>query len=122
MSLLCAWLCASGAMLDVAQGVAWVRMFAGYAGRESVGEAARDTFDPAKPCAICKAVSKARDAACQHGPAAPVAGAEKVVMIREESGYFVGAELEREWRRAEPACPPGPPEDVPLPPPREFAG
>ncbi len=70
ISLLTAWLCASGAMLDVAQVVAWTRMFAGYARTESIAAAARETFDPGKPCAMCRAVSKARDAGCdRHAPA-----------------------------------------------------
>jgi hypothetical protein len=97
LSLLCAWLCASGAMLDVAQGVAWVRMFAGYVGTESVAAAASDTFDPAKPCALCRAVSKARDAACQNCPAAPVAGAEKMVMIVQASETLVTEAEEAIW-------------------------
>src|SRR5476651_946341 len=90
LSLLCAWLCASGAMLDVAQGVAWARMFSGYAGRESVAEAARDTFDPAKPCKLCLAVSAAREAASRHSPTVAGAGAEKLVMICQDCVYFVG--------------------------------
>jgi hypothetical protein len=121
VSLLCAWLCASGAMLDLAQGVAWARMFVGYAGRESVVAAARDTFDPAKPCAICVAVGKAR-AAGQHGTAAPAAGAEKLVMICQESGSYMGSRPDRAWSKVDAACPPGPAEDVPQPPPRAVAG
>jgi len=121
LSLLCAWLCASGAMLDVAQGVAWARMFAGYAGRESVAAAARDTFDPAKPCRLCLAVGAAREAASRHAPAVPGAGAEKLVMICQDCVYFVGAAPKPEWREAGPACQAGPAEDVPLPPPRTTA-
>ena len=87
--LLAAWLCASGAMLDVAQLVAWARMFAGYARTESVLSAARDTFDPARPCAICCAVCRAREAAGQHAPAVPPAGRDKLVLILERAAPFV---------------------------------
>jgi hypothetical protein len=118
MSLLCAWLCASGAMLDVAQGVAWVRMFAGYAGRESVAAAARDTFDPARPCAICRAVSKARDAACQHCPAAPASGSEKMVMIFQTAETFVAAADEAQWPLSARVRATVRTSDVPLPPPK----
>src|SRR5277367_3965041 len=57
ISLICAALCASGTLLDMAQVFAWTRMFAGYARNESIAAAARETFDPAKPCALCCAVS-----------------------------------------------------------------
>jgi hypothetical protein len=121
LSLLCAWLCASGAILDVAQGIAWVRMFSGYAGRESVAAAARDTFDPAKPCKLCLAVGAAREAAARHSPAVSGAGAEKLVMIRQDSVHFVGVTPNREWSEAEAACRPGPAADVPLQPPRSAS-
>jgi hypothetical protein len=122
LSLLCAWLCASGAMLDVAQGVAWARMFAGYAGTESVAAAARDTFDPARPCRLCLAVSAARETAARHAPALPGAGAEKIVMICHDAAYFLGTTSERGWREAEPAFRSCPAQDVPLPPPRAIKG
>lgn len=58
--LLFAWLCATGAVCDVAQLFAWGRMFAGYARVLSVGEALTETFDASKPCELCLAVKKAR--------------------------------------------------------------
>ena len=109
-------------MLDVAQGVAWAKMFAGYARRESVAAAARDTFDPAKPCRLCLAVGAAREAASRHAPAAAGAAAEQLVMICQDWAYAIGVTPTREWREADPACRQGPAEDVPLPPPRLVVG
>ncbi len=120
LSLLFAWFCASESLLDVAQGFAWVRMFAGYARTESVSAAARDTFDPARPCELCKVVSKAR----QAFPAAtvPSATAGKLVLFCQDSGELILNRSAQVWlpvcistgaRRVE---------DVPLPPPRGLIG
>jgi hypothetical protein len=119
ISLLTAWLCASGAMLDVAQVVAWTRMFAGYARTESIAAAARETFDPGKPCAMCRAVSRARDACGDgHAPAVPAAGMEKMVLILERAPSFA-APLERSaWPEWALAFAPVRVADVPVPPPR----
>jgi hypothetical protein len=118
LSLLCAWLCASGAMLDVAQTLAWARMFAGYARTESIAEAARETFDPAKPCGICRAVAGCRDAGERHGTPAPVAGPEKIVLIFEGAAPFVAAAVPIEWPRIAGTVGPVAGADVPVPPPR----
>ncbi len=116
LSLLSAWLCASGAMLDVAQVFAWGRMFAGYVQSESVSAAARETFDPGKPCAICRAVSRAREASV---PAPLRAGsAEKLILISEVPAEFMARAETPAWplpgaRWAEARV-----SEVPVPPPR----
>jgi hypothetical protein len=118
LSLLSAWLCASGAMLDVAQVFAWTRMFASYSRTESVIAAAGETFDPGKPCEICRAVSKARDACDRHGPTVSPAAADKIIMISERAVPFVGAPLPRLWPEIRSSCAPMRRGDVPVPPPR----
>jgi hypothetical protein len=105
-------------MLDVAQAVAWTRMFAGYVGTESVAAAARDTFDPAKPCKLCLAVSAARDAACRHCPAATPPSMEKMVMIFQSTRTFVAAADKAIWPDTAHVCAPARTSDVPLPPPK----
>lgn len=118
-SLLSAWLCASGAMLDVAQVIAWGHMFADYTRTESLVAAARETFDPGKPCAICRAVSQAREASAPT--ALRVGGSEKLVLISEVPAEFVTRDEPPAW----PAMGAGRPEartsDVPVPPPRGLA-
>jgi hypothetical protein len=120
ISLFCAWLCASGAMLDVAQVFAWARMFTGYARSESVAAAVRDTFDPARPCALCCALGKARQASGQHVPAVP-SGGDRMILVFERPDVFVAASPERAWpdfpgaRAVARAC------DVPVPPPRALS-
>jgi len=117
-SLLCAWLCASGAMLDVAQVAAWARMFGGYARTESLAAAVRETFDPGKPCVICRAVSQAREASERHAPAVPSAGAEKMLLIFERTAPFVALAAPRSWPGVPSARAPARIADVPVPPPR----
>jgi hypothetical protein len=116
--LLGAWLCASGAMLDLTQVVAWARMFGGYARTETLAAAAQETFDPEKPCALCLAVSKARTASERHGPAVPSAGAEKMLLIVERSASFVAWAADRSWPRMAPVAAPARAAEVPVPPPR----
>jgi hypothetical protein len=118
ISLLTAWLCASGAMLDVAQVVAWTRMFAGYARTESVAAAARETFDPGKPCAMCKALGKAREACDRHAPAVPSSGIEKMVLISERAQPFLVLAAPRGWPRMVCAGLSAWGTEVPVPPPR----
>jgi hypothetical protein len=105
-------------MLDVAQLAAWTRMFAGYARTESIAAAARETFDPCRPCAVCRAVSKARDACDRGRPAVPSAGVEKIVLILERASPFVTAPVSREGPEPASARAPVRAADVPVPPPR----
>jgi hypothetical protein len=118
ISLMGAWLCASGAVLDLAQVAAWARMFTGYARTESVLAAARETFDPAKPCAICRSVSKAREACDRKGPAVPSAGAEKMVLMLERASPLVAQGTDRSWPDPLSPQPTVRAADVPVPPPR----
>ena len=117
-ALLCAWLCASGALLDMAQVFAWTRMFAGYARSESIVAAAKETFDPAKPCALCCAVGKAREASRQHGPAVPAAASERMVLILERPVPFVPASDGRGWPDVKSSRATALSGDVPVPPPK----
>jgi hypothetical protein len=55
-----AWLCATGAVSDVAQVFAWGRMFVGYTRVLSVSAALTQTFDAKKPCELCLAVKQTR--------------------------------------------------------------
>jgi hypothetical protein len=118
ISLFCAWLCASGAMLDVTQAFAWTRMFAGYARNESVVSAVKDTFDPGRPCALCRAVSKAREASNQHGPSVPSAGGDRMILISERPDRFVVLTDEKVWPEACSCCAAIRTGDVPVPPPK----
>jgi hypothetical protein len=105
-------------MLDVTQVVAWTRMFAGYVATESIGAAAKDTFDPAKPCAICRCVGHAREAGERHGTAVPSAGVEKLVLILERTPAFVAILPARGWPDVPSSHAQIRDGEVPVPPPR----
>ena len=116
--LLLAWLCATGALLDAAQVLAWTRMFAGYARTLSPGQALSRTFDPGQPCEICLAVQKARETGRKQPPAAPAAAAKQIVLICQPAETAAPASSFCAW--PEPGrphvfswCPP-----VAVPPPR----
>jgi hypothetical protein len=120
-SLLLAWLCANGAMVELVQCVAWVKMFAGYVPHMSVAAAIDETLDATKPCALCKTVSTARAKSQPTGDNAKVAS-EKVLLA-----LTTIEDVDLEILR--PSWPPPPSraaqarrEPVPLPPPRGFAG
>jgi hypothetical protein len=76
--LLLAWLCANGAVSDLAQIFAWGRMFSGYARVLSVNEALAETFDASKPCDLCVAVQETRENDSQ--PQAVAASSQKLFL------------------------------------------
>jgi hypothetical protein len=119
--VLAGWLAASGALLEVAQVFAWCRMFAGYAGTYSVAEAAARTFDPTRPCPICRALQKAERKQHEAPPAAPNAATERPILICERAEPMVFARQGLAWEVQQeiPAC--GPVRAVPVPPPRGEA-
>jgi hypothetical protein len=118
LSLLCAWLCASGAMLDLTQVAAWTRMFAGYARTETVLQAVKETFDSGKPCALCRAVSRAREASHERAPSVSSAGADRIVLIFERAAPFVSRSAADAWPEVASSRAPVRTADVPVPPPR----
>lgn len=120
LSLLFAWLCASGAMLDIAQVFAWTRMFEGYTTTKSIVAAAKETFDPDKPCAICRALSKAREASDQHGPAVRTVASEKITLILDGSTCFVPMSIRQIWPDPIQSAALTRIGEVPVPPPKTF--
>lgn len=119
VSLALAWLCANGAVLDVAQVFAWSRMFTGYARDLSVGDAMRETFDPAKRCPICEAIAMAKQSAGEQAPAAIQQGAgAKIVLVPASFADPVIEPRRQTWRSTWIAMADARVEPVPVPPPR----
>jgi hypothetical protein len=115
--LLFAWLCANGMLLDVAQMIAWSRMFTGYVHSMPVAEALRETFDPAKPCRWCCAVQRARAASRKQTPA-PSPEPIKLVLFCERAGEFVPPAAAGDAMESEPAAGTSWRDPVPVPPPK----
>ena len=124
-SLLFAWLCASGGLLDLTQVFAWARMCAGYAQAMPMNEAVSRTFDPGKPCEICMAILKARKATeDRQAPLSAAATAEfsKVVLFAADAGTTVAAPACEAWPAGVSLWAEVRVEPVPVPPPRGGAG
>ena len=118
LCLLAAWLCATGAVSDVAQVVAWARMFAGYARALPVGEALAETFDASKPCELCVVVKKTRSAEEGQPTAASVATAEKILLICSVPVPVVFSAPAADWPATANWKVCSRTESVPVPPPR----
>lgn len=117
-SLLFAWLCANGAVLDALQVVAWGKMFAGYTSTMSVSQALRETLDASKPCELCGEIAKVKATTGKARPAAAHEAAAKFVIAleTEDAPAFVG-ERPR-WAPATSRFVATWSESVPVPPPR----
>jgi hypothetical protein len=118
LSLLLAWLCANGALLDGVQVFAWVKMFAGYNQTMSVAAALRETFDPAKPCEMCLGVAAAKDAAKKQVPQTVEFSAEKITLAFETANKIVLTPMPEPWPPMVAVVPQSRSEAVPVPPPR----
>lgn len=121
LSLLLAWLCANGAVLDAVQLVAWGKMFAGYSQVMPIGAALRATLDPSRPCDLCVAVV---DMKANWGKQQlPNSGSEqnsmaKVVLALETPPQFVLPPTSESWPTVLASAAPSRTERVPVPPPR----
>lgn len=117
--ILFAWLAMNGTVWNVVQVFAWSRMFAGYARTLTVREALRETFDPEKPCDICRAVQKGRNAEQAQAPASLASGGEEKIFLASVTvDRFVFHPVKTEWPQPVAAALVSRTEPVPVPPPR----
>ena len=116
LSLTFAWLCANGAIWDLAQVFAWGKMFVGYSSTLTVGAALRETLDPAKSCELCVGVAKAKEQSTQNLPSGPRDAAKLVLAVEAEVMTLLAPAPQdwpgqaeptlSEWRAAVPVPPP----------------
>jgi hypothetical protein len=85
--LLVAWFFANGALWNVVQVVAWVKMFHEYSETMPADEALQRTFDGSKPCKLCSMAKAAEDTAHKQRPrdAALGDGSEKLLFVSESA-------------------------------------
>jgi hypothetical protein len=119
-SLLFAWLCANGALWNVVQVAAWVKMFHDYSAIMTGGEALQLTFDASKPCKVCSIAKSAEDTARKQMPrdAAFVGGEEKLLLLSECSPTVVAPAPAFVWPDVGDHTGLIRKETVPVPPPR----
>ena len=113
-----AWLCANGALWDVAQIFAWAKMFTGYTQTLSVTAALEQTFDASKPCEFCRAVAKAKDLEQKQAPQSVERSAERLLLACETPAKIVIESPFTEWPDAPSRAALTRTEQVPVPPPR----
>lgn len=118
IALFAAWLCASGAMLDVVQVFAWARMFTGYVHTMPLAEAASETLDADKPCPICQAVRRAREDSTNQQPVNAASSVEKLLLAFETTEPVMLAREMESWPESREHTPLSWRAPVPVPPPR----
>jgi len=118
ISLVAAWLCANGAVWDVAQMLAWSRMFTGYAQSLSMSDALRETFDTNKPCAMCQAIAKAKAAEQKLPQQQLEQTTAKLTLALESPAPLFFTTPTTNWSRETPLVVDPRIDPVPLPPPR----
>ena len=116
--LFVAWICANGAVWDTAQVFAWARMFTGYTQTQTVTAALDETFDASKPCPICRAVAKAKEAAQKQAPQTVERSSEKLLLACEVPAKILIPPAKHEWTDVPPRLALTRTERVPVPPPR----
>ncbi|MBI5689116.1 MAG: hypothetical protein HZC55_03385 [Verrucomicrobia bacterium] len=117
-ALCLAWLCANGALLEVAQALVWAKMFSGYAGSMSVAAALERTFDPGKRCHLCLKVAAARKSAQEQLPQAVERSAEKLLLAVHRTAPVILNQPVADWPVDVMPFAPSRRESVPVPPPR----
>ena len=118
-SLLLAWLCANGALLDAVQVFAWGKMFTENVRTLPLTVALNATFDPARPCEFCLGVAAAKETAKQQLPSSvELASTEKLLLALHTSSppFFVSPSAD--WPVTLTSVPPSRTRSVPVPPPR----
>lgn len=90
ITMLTAWLLATGSHWDLVQTFAWGRMIATYSHSMSLAQAVKLTFTPDNLCGVCESVSEAK----QHQDTAMPTDAKtlgKVLMVFQPAPTFLVA-------------------------------
>jgi hypothetical protein len=116
-----AWLLATGSHWDLVQTFAWGRMFANYSLQMSLTQAVEETFNPDKPCEVCRAVEHAKQQ--EERNALPGGKAlEKILLVFQPAPAVVIARLgDERWTLADRTAPSAEQPPPLLPPPRALS-
>ena len=92
ISLLCAWLLATGSQWDLVQTFAWGKMIVTYAETMPLTDAVRLTFTPDNMCGVCEAVSEAKQQQADDTlPGEPAGKLVKIPLVFQASPNFVAS-------------------------------
>ena len=120
ITMLTAWLLATGSHWDLLQTFAWGRMIATYSQSMSLSQAVKLTFTPDNLCGLCESVSEAKQQQA-HDTALPNEAKSfgKIPLVFQPVAVFVlrsPISAPWDWNHAVAACRDRSP--PPLPPPR----
>lgn len=116
--LLLAWLCANGAVWNVVQAVAWVKMFHSYSQVMPATDALVMTFDGSKPCEMCSITQAAQDQARDHASPAALGASDQLVLAFSAPPPVVLSAPESSWPGLVNEAGLARTDAVPVPPPR----
>lgn len=120
ITMLTAWLLATGSHWDLVQTFAWGRMIATYSQSMPLAQAVRLTFTPDNLCGICESVSEAR----QHQDSAlpsEVKSLGKILLVFQPQPVFVAEQPEAgKWAACDETPAVRDRSPPPVPPPRAW--
>jgi hypothetical protein len=115
LALVCAWLCAQGAIWDAVQVVAWAKMVRDYSAAMPLAEAVKRTFDGSAPCELCGLVEQAKQQDADHPT---VRSTEKLVLALPAAPLAVFRGEAQRWDHVPRMAGRVRTDPVPVPPPR----
>jgi hypothetical protein len=122
VTVLFAWLVATGSQWDLVQAFAWSRMIIGYSRTMPLVEAVRLTFQPDNLCSLCEMVKTAKQQQSRE-PGAPASSAvsKARVIFQAPPAVVVAPPRVAPWRVAGPVAAGIGRTAPPIPPPRFAA-
>lgn len=120
ISMLAAWLLATGSHWDLVQTFAWGRMIATYSQSMPLAQAVKLTFTPDNLCGVCESVSEAKQ---QQETAVPADGKAigKILLVYQPASVFVAEfKIVGKWMPCEGSVALRDRSPPPVPPPRAM--
>jgi hypothetical protein len=120
ITMLTAWLLATGSHWDLVQTFAWGRMIANYSQTMSLEQAIKLTFTPDNLCGVCESVSEAKQQQDTTLPSDAKSMGKILMVFQAQPVFFTELPMMEKWTPGETSpllrdrSPP------PVPPPREL--
>ena len=117
LTLLTAWLLATGSQWDMVQTLGWGRMIVRYSQTMTLAQAVRLTFTPDNLCGICESVSQAKQQQAAL-PLAPDSQGKLMVVFQPATSVYAPLPLTGQLAPGEPSPLGQGRAQPPVPPPR----
>lgn len=120
ITMLTAWLLATGSHWDLVQTFAWGRMIATYSQSMPLAQAVRLTFTPDNLCGICESVSEARQHQDSALPSEAKSLGKILLVFQPKPAFVIALPVSEKWMHAESAPVLRDRAQPPVPPPRAL--